>query len=197
MSQTQQSALSSSIYDSDFDNYTQNHPFTPDLSESQEILPSFETDFLRPSLPPSIPLTFTRISPSRTKVYFLYDEMLHNDQITQWLETGFGKKQHIHQDAKHQSSTQDIFHQIAHSSDSTTKVICKRYRQILKHPNFIRKTRDRKKQRQGTSTIKSHLSSAGYIKATQGQGTDITRFLQLKVCFQSIIIISSSLITRL
>ena len=197
MSQTQQSAFSSSIYDSDFDNYTHNHPFISDLSKSQETLPSFETDFLRPSLPPSIPSTFTRVGPGRKKVYFLYDEMLHNDWVSWWLETGFGKKQHISWDAKHQSSTWDTFHQVAHSSDGTAKVMCKRCGQILEHPNFVRETKDGKKQRQGTSTMKGHLSSAGCIKATQGQGTDITRFLQLKVCFSSIIIISSSLIPRL
>lgn len=83
MSRTQQSPFSSSIYDSDFDNYTpRNHPFTPDLSESQETLPSFDTDFLRPTIPPTITSSFTRVGPGRKKVYFLYDEMLHNDWVS-------------------------------------------------------------------------------------------------------------------
>ncbi|KAJ5360380.1 hypothetical protein N7517_009571, partial [Penicillium concentricum] len=100
----------------DFDNYTHNHPFISDLSESQETLPLFETDFLRPSLPLSIPSTFTRVGPGRKKVYFLYDEMLYND----W---------------------------VAHSSDGTAKVMCKRCGQILEHLNFVRETKDGKKQR--------------------------------------------------
>lgn len=188
MSQNQQSPFSSSIYDSDFDNYIPpNHPFTPNLSESQEILPSLDTDFLRPLLPPAIPPSLTRVGPGRNKAYILYDEMLHSDWVSWWLETGFGKKDHIPWDAKHQSSTWNEFHQVAQSSDGAAKVMCKRCGQILEHPNFVRHTKDGKKQRQGTSTMKGHLSSAGCIKASQGQGMNITRFLQPKVCFYSTI----------
>ncbi|KAJ6003574.1 hypothetical protein N7522_006266 [Penicillium canescens] len=151
MSQNQQSLFSSSIYGSEFDNYTpRNHPFTPDLSESQETLPSFDTDFLQLSLPPTLPSPFTRVGPGRNKAYFLYDEMLHND----W---------------------------VANSSDGAAKVMCKRCGQLLEHPNFVRETKDGKKQRQGTSTMKGHLTSAGCIRASQDQGTNITRFLQPKV----------------
>ncbi|KAJ6041643.1 hypothetical protein N7460_007033 [Penicillium canescens] len=182
MSQNQQYLFSSSIYGSEFDNYTpRNHPFTPDLSESQETLPSFDTDFLQLSLPPTLPSPFTRVGPGRNKAYFLYDEMLHNDWVSWWLETGFGKKGHIPWDAKHQSSTWDAFHQVANSSDGAAKAMCKRCGQLLEHPNFVRETKDGKKQRQGTSTMKGHLTSTGCIRASQDQGTNITRFLQPKV----------------
>ncbi|OQD77362.1 hypothetical protein PENANT_c110G10938 [Penicillium antarcticum] len=106
--------------------------------------------------------------------------MLHNDWVSWWLETGFGKKGHIPWDAKHQSSTWDAFHQVTHSSDGAAKVMCKRCGQILEHPNFARITKDGNKQRQGTSTMKNHLISAGCVRASLGERSNITRFLQPK-----------------
>ncbi|KAJ5853100.1 hypothetical protein N7534_005643 [Penicillium rubens] len=174
MSQTQQSTFSSSIYDGDLDliPYSQ---FTPDFSESQETLPT--EDFLRPAIPSSIPLCLTRVGPNRVKNYLLYDEMVHNE----WLETGYGKKHNIPWDATHQSTTWNDFHQVANISDGAPKVMCKRCGQILEHPNFVRETKDGRKPRQGTSTMKTHLKTAACVKASQGQKSDITRFLQKNV----------------
>lgn len=183
MSQSQQSFFSSSIYDGDLDNLVlYNHP-TPELSESQETLQSVEA-FLRPAVPSQIPSSLTRVGPGRVKNYLLYDQMTHNEWVSWWLETGFGKKVNIPWDATHQSTTWNDFHQVAHSSDGAPKVMCKRCGQILEHPNFIRE-KDGRKQRQGTSTMKTHLKTIACTKASQSQKSDITQFLQ-RVCRYSI-----------
>lgn len=188
MSQSQQSIFSSSIYEGDIDSLAYvtsdtSQSFTPDLSVSQQTLDSFDPDFLRPPLPPTIPSSLTRVGPGRNKAYVLYDEMLHSDWVSWWLETGFGKKGNILWDSNHQSSTWNEFHQVAHSSDGAAKVMCKRCGQILEHPNFIRETKDGKKQRQGTSTMKNHLNTLACKRAAQGQNTGITKFLRKGVGF--------------
>ncbi|KAJ5310940.1 uncharacterized protein N7443_003401 [Penicillium atrosanguineum] len=170
MSQNQQSPFSSSIYDSDFDNYIPpNHPFTPNLSESQETLPSLDTDFLRPLLPPAIPPSLTRVGPSRNKAYILYDEMLHSD----WRLDSARKT--IYPGMRNISLVPRTNFTRSPKALMVLQRLC-----ILKHPNFVRYTKDGKKQRQGTSTMKGYLSSAGCIKASQGQGMNITQFLQPK-----------------
>lgn len=176
MSQTQQSTFSSSIYDSDLDNLIPYNHFTPDFSESQETLPT--EDFLRPAIPFSIPSCLTRVGPNRVKNYLLYDGMVYNEWVSWWLETGFGKKHNIPWDAAHQSTTWNDFQQVANISDGAPKVMCKRCGQILEHPNFVRETKDGRKSRQGTSTMKTHLKTVACVKASQGQKSDITRFLQ-------------------
>jgi hypothetical protein len=75
------------VYDVEFDNSAyltpSNYPAT--LTESQQIINTLETSFLRPAIPSSNLSTFERVGPDRRKLYFLYDGMAHSDWVEWWL----------------------------------------------------------------------------------------------------------------
>ena len=111
MSESQHSDRLSSIYDGDIDRYLENpHSFTPDPSSSQQTSDSLEPEFLRPSPRPIVPSSLIRLGPNRRKDYVLYDEMLHEDFVSWWLTTDYGRNGHIRWDSKHQSDAWKHFH---------------------------------------------------------------------------------------
>jgi hypothetical protein len=97
MSQSQQSDFASSLYDGDIDNISylapSNYLATP--SSSQHTIDPFDTDFLRPTIPPILPSSLQRVGPDRRKAFILYDKMTHNEWVEWWLQTDFGRKSKI------------------------------------------------------------------------------------------------------
>lgn len=200
-----QSNLSSSLCDNDIGNLaylTSENPqvFTPDLSASQQTEEIFDPEFLQPSLPPAIPSSLQRIGSSSKKPWVLYDEMAHNDWVSWWLETDFGKKSNIKWSSSHSSDIWENFLQIANSSNGAPKVMCKRCGGILEHPYSQtngKKTNqtsvegsNAKKNIQGLSTMSKHLKTASCLKARPARKSDITKFLVKAVGFPSILIYS-------
>ena len=88
MSQSQQSNLTSSIYDGDIGNLSYLTPLnrlgTPDPSISQQTfdLNSIDPEFLRLVIPLAPPTSLIRVGPDRRKAYVLYDEMTY----TEWVD---------------------------------------------------------------------------------------------------------------
>ena len=128
MSQSQHSdALSSSLYDSDFENLSyltpEGHPLfaqTHNLPMSQASQRTFDStvlEFLRPLIPLPIPSCLQRVGPSRNKAYILYDEMVDKEFMEWWIGTHCGKNRSIKWDSAHLSQAWYGFHQVAHSSD--------------------------------------------------------------------------------
>jgi hypothetical protein len=91
MSQSQQSNLTSSIYDGDIGNLgyltPSNRLGTPDLPTSQQTfdLESISPEFLRPVIPLIPPTSLIRVGPDRRKAYVLYDEMTYTEWVDWWL----------------------------------------------------------------------------------------------------------------
>ncbi|CEJ62588.1 hypothetical protein PMG11_11085 [Penicillium brasilianum] len=104
--------------------------------------------------------------------------MTHSDWVDWWLQTDYGRKSKIHWDSSHQSDIWSHFHQVAHGTDGSPKVMCKRCGQILEHPYSLSKGADGKDQRHGLSTMKRHLTTAGCQKANKGHNAEITEFLK-------------------
>jgi hypothetical protein len=188
MSQSQLSDFASSLYDSEIDNFSDLphsnlYDLTPEPSGSQQTINSLHSDFLRPTLPPIVPSSFTYVGPDRRKAYVLYDRMSHNDWVEWWLQTDYGGKSNIHWDSNHQSDAWNYFDQVAHSTNGAPKVMCKRCGVVLEHPNSL--VSGSKGQRQGTSTMTKHLKTASCKRALKGPKAEIRRFLQ-KVVSSSI-----------
>jgi hypothetical protein len=187
MSQSQHSDFASSLYNGDIDNISYLTPsesqvFTPEPSGSLHALEPFDHDFLRPAIPLTAPPIFTRVGPDRRKAYVLYDQMSHSDWVAWWLQTDYGKKSRLHWDSNHQSSVWDHFHQVAHSTDGSPKVMCKRCGVVLEHPSVVVTSKDGRQHRQGSSTMTKHLQTVSCRKASsKGKAAEITSFLQKKV----------------
>ena len=190
MSQSQQSNLTSSIYDGDIDNLgyltPSNRLGTPEPSTSQQTfdLDSIDSEFLRPIIPLIPPTSLLRVGPDRRKAFVLYDKMTHTEWVDWWLQTDFGRKSKIHWDSNHQSDVWGRFNQVANSIDGAPKVMCKNCGQILEYPYTIHPhpTGDRKAQYHSTTTMSKHIKSAGCRKAKGGSKLEITRFLSKAVC---------------
>lgn len=201
MSQTD---LSSSLYD-DIDNLNylpsdNAQIFTPDLSISQQTEESFDPEFLQPSLPPAIPPSLERVGSDHRKPWILYNEMVHNDWVSWWLETEFGKKSNIKWSSSHSSSIWDNFHQVANSLNGAPKVMCKQCGAVLEHPYTeiegkkkgkptIEGVRPKaKKNIHGLGTMTKHPHTVSCLKAGPAGKSDITKFLVKAVGFPYILI---------
>jgi hypothetical protein len=76
--------------------------------------------------------------------------------------------------------------------DGAPKVMCQRCDAILEHPYTVNPKAKGKAQYHGTSTIQRHLKTAGCLKAGQGKGNEITKFLKNGVCSIISLILSSA-----
>lgn len=159
MSQSQHSDFTSSLYDVEFDDsaYPTSSNCSATPTESQQIIDILEPSFLRPAIPSSTRSIFERVGPARRKLYFLYDEMTHNDWVEWWLQTDYGSKSKISWDSNHLSDIWKHYVQVAHSVDGTAKVMCKRCSAILEHPYTIKKDTNGKDERHGTTTMTRHI----------------------------------------
>jgi hypothetical protein len=193
MSQSQHSNFASSIYDGEIDNLsyltTPNPPATP--SGSQYTLDASEQDFLRP-LRPVVPSSFTRVGPDQRKAFILYERMAHSEWVDWWLQTDYGRKSKINWDSTRHAEIWSQFHQVAHNMDGAPKVMCQRCDAILEHPYTVNPKAKGKAQYHGTSTIQRRLKTAGCLKAGQGKGNEITKFLKNGVCSIISLILSSA-----
>jgi hypothetical protein len=150
-----------------------------------------------------IPSSLQCIGSGHKKPWVLYDEMAHNDLVSWWLETDFGKKSHINWSSSHLSDVWEDFVQIANSSNGAPKVMCKRCGKILEHPYSQTKSNrtsqtpvdgsKAKKNIQGLSTMSKHLRTATCVNAASERKSDITKFLVKAVGFPSISIYSKPL----
>lgn len=201
MSQSQHSDFTSSLYDVEFDNSayltSSNYPATP--IESQQIIDILEPSFLRPAIPSSTLSIFERVGPDRRKLYFLYDEMTHNDWVEWWLQTDYGSKSKISWDSNHLSDIWKHYVQVAHSVDGTAKVMCKRCSANLEHPYTIKKDTNGKDGRHGTTTMTRHIKTTSCQKATgaRQQKGEIKKFLQATVYSTYYIILLFLLLTSI
>jgi hypothetical protein len=188
MSQSQRSEdPSSSIYDSDFENLAYFIPDnaqldTQDLSTSQQSLDSFDSEFIRPPPPLTVPSSLTLVGPGRKKPFVRYDREMHTEWVNWWLETGYGKSTKIRWDSNHQTDTWQQFHQVANASNGAPKVMCKRCGQILEHPYTLRLGST---ARHGTSTMLRHIKSASCLRSSQKdpQKTALIKFIQSNVSY--------------
>lgn len=182
MSQSQYSDFASSLCDGEIDNL--NYLTTPNplatLSGSQYALDISDQDFLRPPRP--VLPSFTRVGPDRRKAFVLYERMAHNEWEEWWLQTDYGRKSKINWDSTRHAEIWSQFHQVAHSIDGAPKVMCQRCGAILEHPYTVNPKGKGRLQYHGTSTIQRHLKTAGCLKAGQGKGNEITKFLKKGVC---------------
>ena len=181
MSQSQQSDILSSFYDGEADNLgyltSFNEPTT--LSSSQPTLDTFGSEFIRPSIPPPIPPSFTRVGPTRRKTFVLYDIMAHTEWVDWWLQTDYGQKRKMQWDAEHSAKIWKDFEQVAQITDGSPKVMCKRCYKILEHPQTPLQSG---KGLHGTSTMIKHLKTGACKRiATEGK-TEITQFMKSAVC---------------
>lgn len=206
MSQTD---LSSSIYDGDLDNFTYLSSdnvqiLTPDPSISQRTEESSDPEFLQPSLPPAIPPSLDRVGSDHRKLWILYKEMVHNDWVSWWLETDFGKKSNIKWSSSHSSPVWDNFHQVAHSSNGAPKVMCKRCGAILEHPYTEVEGKKKgkptvddagpktKKNIHGLGAMTKHPHTVSCLKAGPAGKSDIKKFLVKAVGFPYLLIYFSN-----
>ena len=86
---TQSEGFASSSYNSNLDNHSclisdPPQTFTPNLSESQHTLESFDSEVLPStfSQPLIVPNTLTRVGSDKRKPFVLYNNMAHSD----WVE---------------------------------------------------------------------------------------------------------------
>lgn len=168
MSQSQQSDFTSSQFSTDLDLAyltPSNQPATP--SDSQRTFDAYGPSFIRPAVPPLIANLerFERVGPDRKKLYFLYDIMNHSEWVNWWLQTDFRSKSKITWDLKHLSRIWDHFEQVAHTVNSSPKVIYKRCSAILKHPYVVKGDVNVKDARHGTTTMSRHIKTSGCQRA--------------------------------
>lgn len=143
---SQPSNLPSSIHSGDL--YLSEQLIVTPLSYSQQTFDSTsDSDFVRPPPPP--PESLARVGQHRIKEYVLYSDMSKKEFIEWWLETDYGRKQHIRWDGRHQSKCWNHFDQVAQIKTGEPKVICKICLRTLIHPQM---------SRQGTSTMNKHTS---------------------------------------
>jgi hypothetical protein len=186
MSQSQQSeALSSSIYNGDFENLAYFTPesaqsVTPNLLTSHQTFDSLNSEFIRPPPHLTVPSSLTLVGPGRRKPFVRYDQEMHTEWVNWWLETEYGKSSKIRWDSNHQTDTWQQFHQVANVSDGAPKVMCKRCGQILEHPYSLRSGST---ARHGTSTMLRHIKSASCLRSSQKdpQKAALAKFIQSNV----------------
>jgi hypothetical protein len=174
-------AYASSLYDADNTDslqIIQSDNFTPDLSFSQQSLGSVtpsaaNSDFIRPPVPsPPIPASLQRVCPDRINAYLVYSSMSKDEFVSWWLQTDFGRKKQIRWDARQQSDVWKHFDQVARTDNGASKVMCKRCKKVLDHPQ---------QHGNGTAAMLKHLKGIG-CRGLKSPG--IKQFLQEVVLIQ-------------
>lgn len=181
MLQSQHSQFSdvytSSLYDADDTGslpIIQSDDFIPDISFGQQsfssVTPSItESDHVQPLAPPlPVPTSLQRACPDRITTYVIYSEMAKDDFVSWWLQTDYGRKKQIRWNARQQSDVWKNFDQVANAKDGTPRVMCKRCKKVLDHPQQHRNGN-------GTSAMIKHLKGIG-CRGSQSSG--IKQFLQ-------------------
>jgi len=135
------------------DDLTSNPSFNQQTSQSIA-----NSDFIYPSRVAPIPPSLERICPDRTSAYLVYSNMTKDDFVNWWLQTDFGQKKPIRWDARQQSDVWKHFDQVAKASDGMPKVMCKRCKKVLDHPQ---------QHGNGTTAMIKHLKGIG-CRGTNG-----------------------------
>jgi hypothetical protein len=157
------------------------HLFTPELPESQRMVTSTtEPPPLPPPPPvPPVPLTLQRVGLDRQKTYVLFMAETKKDFMDWWFQTQIGAtepvQKKIHWDgSRHHSEIWSHFEQVAHYITGEPKVMCKRCRKLLDHPNHTSN---------GTNSIRRHWSRNTCQKTAQAsKQPSIQRLMQHAVC---------------
>ena len=96
----------------------------------------------------------------------LYNNMMNTEWVEWWLETDCGKTSKINWDANHQSTIWKEFYQVANSSDSAPKVMCKCCGLILKYLSLLLCPGGKMHYR--ISLLIRHCTTAICLKAASG-----------------------------
>lgn len=164
-------AYASSLYDAnnpDSLQVIQLDDLTSNLSFSQQASQSVaDSDFTRLPIPaPLIPSSLERVCPDRISAYLVYSDMTKEDVVNWWLQTDFGQKKRMRWDARQQSDVWKHFDQVAKAKDGAPKVMCKRCKKVLDHPQ---------QHGNGTTAMIKHLKGIG---CRAGNRPNIRQFLQ-------------------